>query len=345
MPGSSAPFWDFRRSTLAARELTLHGESLGLTFEQCVAGSDVTRAQIEDVTQEIDARQELAITRNLIRHLGDRPGLGADVGLRFSLSSFGLLGFVMLTSATLREALVSGLRFIELSNAFVSLLLTETPDGGGYLTVDDSDIPSDVRDFILERDFAALWSIFSGFFSGDLANPVPVVLKLRLDGSRGNELAAKLPHTVVLLDQPDNRIDFPSGSFDLPLPQANAATARMCEQQCLDLLAHRKIREGTSGQVRALLLRDPAAIPDAETIAAELSMCRRTLHRWLATENTSYRALVEEVRQTLACELLDSGMTVEQVSRRLGYAKPSSLTHAFIRWQGFPPSQYRARSR
>jgi AraC-like DNA-binding protein len=45
---------------------------------------------------------------------------------------------------------------------------------------------------------------------------------------------------------------------------------------------------------------------------------------------------------TLAIELLShAGLTVEEVAVRLGYADTASFTHAFTRWRGNPPSQYR----
>ncbi|GAB4587547.1 helix-turn-helix domain-containing protein [Nocardia sp. IFM 10818] len=65
----------------------------------------------------------------------------------------------------------------------------------------------------------------------------------------------------------------------------------------------------------------------------------RTLHRRLAEEHTNFRALVDRIRQELAAELLDLGLTVEAVSRRLGYADTAALTHAHHRWHGHPPTR------
>ncbi|MGC7311866.1 helix-turn-helix domain-containing protein, partial [Mycobacteroides abscessus subsp. massiliense] len=53
---------------------------------------------------------------------------------------------------------------------------------------------------------------------------------------------------------------------------------------------------------------------------------------------TSYRALLDEVRETLARELLRNGLSVREVSDRLGYSEPAAFTHAYTRWRGMPPS-------
>ncbi|SIM66750.1 transcriptional regulator [Mycobacteroides abscessus subsp. abscessus] len=73
-------------------------------------------------------------------------------------------------------------------------------------------------------------------------------------------------------------------------------------------------------------------------VAASLHIGERTLHRRLAREGTSYRALLDEVRETLARELLRNGLSVREVSDRLGYSEPAAFTHAYTRWRGMPPS-------
>jgi AraC-like DNA-binding protein len=78
-------------------------------------------------------------------------------------------------------------------------------------------------------------------------------------------------------------------------------------------------------------------------VAAELGVHPRTLRRQLADDGTSYRALLNEARSTLAVDLLcNVGLTVEQVSRRLGYTDTSTFCHAFKRWHGTSPTTYLA---
>jgi AraC-like DNA-binding protein len=100
-----------------------------------------------------------------------------------------------------------------------------------------------------------------------------------------------------------------------------------------------------AARVRTRLIRDPGQLPAMAAIAREFCITERTMHRRLAAEHTSYRALVDEVRVNLASALLESGLTVEETARRLGYSETAAFTRAFIRMRGEPPSKCRRRGR
>ena len=91
--------------------------------------------------------------------------------------------------------------------------------------------------------------------------------------------------------------------------------------------------------MRNLLVRR-SNVTDQEDVARELNTSVRTLRRQLADEGTSFRELSAEVSCLLAEELLGSGMPVEDVAHRLGYATASSFTHAYRRWRGTTPGTY-----
>ena len=74
-------------------------------------------------------------------------------------------------------------------------------------------------------------------------------------------------------------------------------------------------------------------------------MSERTLRRKLAAEQISFRQLQDESREALAEELLAvDGLPLEAIAQRLGYGELSNFIHAFKRWKGVPPRQYRQRS-
>lgn len=74
-----------------------------------------------------------------------------------------------------------------------------------------------------------------------------------------------------------------------------------------------------------------------------LQLSERTLRRRLAEEGTSLGALLDEVREKLAEELLvTGGSPVAQVAQRLGYLELSSFSQAFRRWKGMGPQAYRS---
>jgi AraC-like DNA-binding protein len=92
------------------------------------------------------------------------------------------------------------------------------------------------------------------------------------------------------------------------------------------------------------ILRARVVFPDTslESVASEMSMQPRTLNRRLQAEGKSFRELINEARFETARQLLaGTRMDITDIALALGYADPSGFTHAFQRWSGVAPSQWR----
>jgi AraC-like DNA-binding protein len=96
-------------------------------------------------------------------------------------------------------------------------------------------------------------------------------------------------------------------------------------------------------RVLQVLRADPAeAWPDQAVVAAGLGLGVRALHRGLAAEGTSFRALRDAQRHRKAREMLRATtMTLAQVAETLGYADASTFARAFRRQEGTSPSAWR----
>ena len=78
-------------------------------------------------------------------------------------------------------------------------------------------------------------------------------------------------------------------------------------------------------------------------MAAGLSMHPRTLRRKLEAQRMTYRKIVAEVRMKLALEYLrNTRMTNEEIAMRLDYSDAANFRHAFARWTGKSPSDFRS---
>lgn len=329
---------DVRRSIVSAQLLTRFATERGLTVDACLKNTDIDAAALADASTEITAAQELQLIRNMLTGLGPVPGLGLDAGLRYHLSSYGILGFALLSSPTFRSTAEIAVRYLGLSYAFARYRL-ENRGRDLLIVLDDSEVPEDVRQFLVERDFAAwanaAWEMRPGGFpalSAQFRFPRPEYA-WRFDRLCGVRPSFDAPLNAVLLAARD---------LDSQMPQANPTMARMCEEQCRQLMARRRVRSGFSGQIRDRLLRNPAEMPSIETVAAELHMAPRSLRRRLDLEGTTFRALVDEVRQTLAEELLlATHMKLSEIAQRLGYTEPAAFIFAFKRWKGVTPTLFR----
>jgi len=332
------PNWNIPHGIAGAHHLVEVAQLHGASVATCLEGTSIPAAAIRDAEAAVAPEQELRLIRNIMAALPQVEGLSLEVGLRYQLTDFGIWGYALFSSRSLRDALLLALRYLDLAAIFGELHFEESA-GEARLRLDYRKAPADVRQFLIERDTAAILK------TQRLVDPRPAPpLRMQFEfpqpayADRFREMFGKLPQfgakaTVFVLDP---------RSLDQPLPQANAATARMCEAECQRLLARRRARSGISARVRDIILRQPARAADMEVVAAELCMTSRTLRRHLADQGTSFRDLRDEVLMTLAEELIGTArMKLAEVAERLGYSDAAAFSHAFKRWKGVTPGAAR----
>jgi AraC-like DNA-binding protein len=103
------------------------------------------------------------------------------------------------------------------------------------------------------------------------------------------------------------------------------------------------IVESVRGIVRQLL---PTGAATLEVVANQFNLHPKTLQRRLAEEDTTFAALVDQVRKDAADRYLRStGISLTHLARELGYAEQSVLTRSCKRWFGTGPAAYRSQTR
>ncbi|RZT15613.1 AraC-like DNA-binding protein [Mycobacterium sp. BK558] len=330
------PF-DAARPVAASRYLVETAAVHGLSAEDCLAGSGISTSALGEPGTGVRADQELAIIRNVVAAFGDHPGLATEVGRRYTLADTGILGYALTSSRTFGDAIEVICRYFTLTATLFTLSAPEMTGAEAVIAFDHRGIPPDVRRFVFERDIAMMLRLLQPML-GKLESPVTVTHSLA-DLESPVELI-RIDNLTLTVEHADrNALSFPIELLARSMPVADPQTAALSIRQCEELLNRRRTRRGLPAAVRTRILRGPGVIPSMSEIADELGMAQRTLRRKLAADGTTYRALLDEVRATLAAELLDSGMTVEATAQRLGYTETSAFTHAHVRWNGRPPSR------
>lgn len=340
MSSSKQTNWDFRRGISTARVLTQLGYEKGLSFDLMLRHTGITRTMLDTPDAEIEASQELQLIRNILTELKFAPELGFQAGMRYHVTTYGLWGYAVMSSANLGEAIAMASRMMNQAFALVRHHVERRGDLI-YSTYQSDHLPPDLRQFILDRDRAAMANLQREVLTHRLpyreihmrcAEPSPEIVAVYTD----------LFGVRPLFNQARDCHVLDATSLSEPLPQANAHTLLVCEQMCRQLMESRQARTGVAASVRDRLLRSPGRIPDMEEVATEMRMTSRTLRRHLTAEGATFRGLLEEVRRTLTEELMaKASLTQSEIAERLGYADVTTFIEAFRRWKGVAPGEYR----
>lgn len=313
----------------------------GVPESTVLAGTGLAAAELRAPETEVRAQQELVAIENLLNATGAPETLGLEAGLRYHLTTYGIWGYAMMSASTFRESIDVGLRYLDLTYTFAPIVAEEDGDTLQLVLEEDPDIPPQVTVFLVQREAAAIHTLQRDVL-GWPTHPRSVSFRHQpAAGAAGRygEIFGTLPtfgadRNLVVLDR---------AQLDAPLPQADEHTSAMTQQMCADLLEARKSRIGLAGRVRDLIVGSLRHPPSLAEVAQTLQMSPRTVRRHLSIEGTTLRQLVDEVRATLAAELISgSRLTVAEVSRRLGYVEVSSFSQAFRRWYGVSPRTYQA---
>jgi AraC-like DNA-binding protein len=330
--------WDFCRSITSVQILVSLGLEHGAALDRLLLNTALDQASLDNPETVVEASAEMAVVRNLLRELPHVANLGLLAGERYHLSAYGIWGFALASSPTARKAVELSQTYQELTFVF-SGFTVEEHDDYAILVFDNTDVPDDVRLFSIEREIHAAMIIIREMIGNNMGeewvrfqHPRPENAELYDQCFRGRvDFAAER-----------NELLFPRSALDKPRAVGNLATASLLDKQCSELIAKRSALRGLSGKVRDILLCQRPMSMDMELVADALCMTSRTMRRKLAAENTSFRQLVDEIRLSLAEEMLTgTRLSVEQIAERLNYADASSFSQAFKRMSGHTPGMLR----
>ncbi|MFJ3498916.1 AraC family transcriptional regulator [Streptomyces sp. NPDC090135] len=139
---------------------------------------------------------------------------------------------------------------------------------------------------------------------------------------------------------------FDRADLDEPVLRDGVALKVFLRRAPVDVLVSADYGSTVTGRVRHLIGQAlPAGpVPTPEQLAVRLSVSPQTLRRRLAAEGTTYQRLRDQVRRDHAiAELAGGRVSIERLSRQLGFSEPSAFHRAFRRWTGETPRAYQGR--
>jgi len=316
------------------------GHDHGISMRACLNGTGVRQRDLSDPLGVVSAEQELQLIRNLLAHRGGCPALGTQAGTRYHFTAYGMLGFAMASSSTLRSAFDISVKYSQLTFAFSQFKVKET-ERDSHILVDTSDIPEELHQFIIERDIAALLTVQRDLFS---AQTILHNLYFSFPSPGRFDLYEAVYGVKPIFGSIRTMAEINRGALRQPLPQANEFALKSAEEQCQLVLERRLSETGLIVKVRDRLLHGGVNLPDMKDVAKDLCVTPRTLHRHLEKEGVTFLELRDDVRLTLAENLLKNrNLLIKDIASHLGYSCATSFISAFKRWKGMTPLMYRKR--
>jgi AraC-like DNA-binding protein len=278
---------------------------------------------------EYDRLHKICVAATQCEHFG------LLVGQRTVTADFGLVGQLMLTAPTLKDAMLdlstNQPRYIQ--GSVIYLIVEDNVAFWGY-AVHQPGLQS--IDQICDVAIAAAYRMFT-----ELVGAKPDEVLIARQAPRDTRPYVRLFGSMPRFNAQQCALAFPARFLDYPVRTADPALRQALKRSVDDYWA---VKQPSVTDAVSRLLRARVIFPDCslEEIAGELLLQPRTLNRRLQAEGRTFRELTNEARFEVAQQLLTgTRMDITNVALALGYADPSGFTHAFQRWSGVAPSEWR----
>ena len=307
--------------------------------DQALAAAQIAPSDLQNPAVRITATQMERISAAAMQELDDEAL--SWFSRRLPWGSYGMLARASISAPSLERAMRRWCRHHGLLADDITLQLTRS---GPHATVSITE----QRDLGVLREFCLVSVLrnIHGLACWLIDSRLPLL-------SAAFPFAAPPHHDVyrILFPAPTTfqaeraSICFDATYLTLPLRRDETALNQMLQRALpLTVLQYRRDRI-LAQRVRQIFQNHPDQIHNAETLAAQLNVSTRTLHRQLGEEGTSLQALKDEMRQARARELLlRSARPIKQVAQATGFRNEKSFMRAFRGWTGFSPAAFRRRA-
>jgi len=321
-----------------SRLLFRAAQRCGMTAEDILRNSQIRPEQLDDAKVRVSGRQRLSLYHNILAGCDD-PGIFLRAGDAATICSFGLWGYVLMSSSTYLNAIHVAFKYLRLTGP----LIDKTFDVDGDVAMFEG------KDRLLLgpllQPVADFWFAFIVRVSREVTRDAfePALLELEFPRPGHGDAYEPLFGCPVRFETGRNRICFDVRNLEISLPRADALSHQICEQMCATLVEEMKLGAGPARDVRDLIMSTPRDFPSLSEVARRLYTTPRTLRRKLAEQGTSYQQILNDVRKRLAISFLrETSLSMDEIAERVGFSDSRNFRHAFKKWTDSTPSSHRA---
>jgi AraC-like DNA-binding protein len=263
-----------------------------------------------------------------------------------NLRDFGLYGYAIASSATVRSGLMLSQQFLSMTTTYYQESLHEQADSLSIIPDIDHQHPSPQ---ILSEDFAAgYWVLLKHVITGDRSDMDQLIFEFCYPAPGYVALYEKLFAGCTLrFNQPRTLVKIPNKWLAEPISLEPSKT---------EVLLSEKVTVGIEQQPRQLsaiersitdiVFRSHFTKTTMPDIADEFSMSSRQLRYYLQKSKVSVRELVLRTRMSVASRMLiETNLDIGTIAETLNYSESSALIRSFHSFYAISPLQYRMQQR
>jgi AraC-like DNA-binding protein len=261
---------------------------------------------------------------------------------RLPWGSYGMLCRATLGSPTLEVALKRWCRYHGLLTDDIALKFTVTRSAASIVIQINRDL-GEMEEFC----FATLFRYILGYACWAVNSRIPLLETcFPFDALEHVEVYRMLFPGPLHFRSESAKISFDPQYAALSIRRDDRALNKMLQHAVpLTIFPYRRDRLLVQ-RVRELLRMQPDSPHTGESLALELHVSPRTLHRQLQEEGTSLQALKNEIRRDRAVELLNrTSRPIKQIAPAVGFHNEKSFSRAFKQWTGVTPESVREKGR
>lgn len=311
-----------------------------MDIEAIATKNGISHSALLDANALVSAKQHRGLLSDA-QQCYQGSDLGLALGLKRSIATLDQFAYLMMSSATLREATHHGIKYQNYSGRFSGNLVvtsfSEIQSEGCY-QIDAKTELDDLRLLAIEDILTNIVTTCRWV----LGQALPIT-KLRCNYPAPPHAARyqSIFQCPVEFNAPVTQLFFNAEILDKPLPQSSPQSATLYKNLCEEKSIARN-QGDIVWRLWQIIVEDPAHPPSLPNAAQQLHCSSRTLSRKLLAQGWQYQQLVDQVRGIRARRYLsDPTLSITRIGQQLGYADSSGFHRAFKKWTGQSPRAFR----
>ena len=308
-----------RKKAITPKQIAAEDFTVGMSFLK------------EPILNVLNEEKDYTILYNLAKHT--------------TPNSLGVLGYLMIHSKTVYEALDKFCKYFPIVGNKMKLIFTE--DEEGYKIVlyfyNKDGILVDLENYLVMIHFFNIIHLINFIIPKNIK---PKQMKFIQKKPSFPLEDNKVVGIKSFFNQEENSIYFSKNIKKIETSSANDYLLKLFEKEAEDALNLKLKEGGLKERISGLILVSSTQLDiSLDSISSRAGLSPRVLQKKLKKENTSFSDILLEIRKKLSTYYLSKDIDLSAISLSIGYLDQSTFFRAFKKWYGITPTQWKEKNK